>query len=55
MYGNSYLVSISIIEVVNIHFLLLLFLLLVPEAIIIEVHVVIVVLDGFFLLWQGFC
>merc|ERR1719511_266797 len=48
------LVSITIIQVINIDFLLLLFLLLVGKAIIIEVHVVIIVLGGFLLFRQRF-
>merc|ERR1719264_470562 len=48
------LVSITIIQVLNIDFLLLLFL-LVGEAVIIEVHVIIVILDSLRLFRQRFC
>merc|ERR1719239_927637 len=47
------LVSITIIQVLNIDFLLLLF--LVSEAVIIEVHVIIVILDSLLLFRQRFC
>merc|ERR1719264_1702492 len=49
------LVSITIIQVLNIDFLLLLFLLFVGEAVIIEVHVIIVILDSLLLFRQRFC
>merc|ERR1719180_571168 len=50
------LVSITIIQVVDIHFFLLLFLLLVGEAVIVEVHVIVIfILGGFLLFRQSFC
>merc|ERR1719234_2101057 len=50
------LVSITIIEVVNIHFLLLFLLFSCRRSVIVEVHVVIIIiLDSFLLFRQRFC
>ena len=52
---STYLVSITIIQVVNIDFLLLLLLFLVGKAVHV-VHIVIIILvDGLLIFGQGFC